>query len=81
MPLFQSHGKPNSPILLRDLGDRQDKIASKWGCSDFENPSSDSHPHEWNQVARCHYYIYFSILQMSLLRAAEFAFPNRVNFC
>ena len=81
MPLFQSHGKPNTPAFIRDSGDWPDKIASNEVCSDFENPSSDSHPHEWNLVARCHYYSYFSILQMSLLRAAEFAFPKRVNFC
>ena len=70
MPLFQSHGKPNSPILLRDLEDRPDKIASNGVCYDFENSLSDCHPNEWNLAARCHYYRYFSILQMSLLHKA-----------
>ena len=81
MPLFQSHGKPNSPILLRDLEDRPDKIASNGVCSDYENSSSDCHLHEWNLVARWYQGNFFPILQTSLLRAAEFVFPKRVNFC
>ena len=81
MPLFQSHGKPNSPILLRDLGDRPDKIASNGVCSDYENSSSDCHLHEWNLVARWYQGNFFPILQTSLLRAAESVLPNRVNFC
>ena len=31
MPLFQSHGKPNTPAFIRGSGDWPDKIASKWG--------------------------------------------------
>jgi len=81
MPLFQSHGKPNSPILLRDLEDRPDKIASNGVCSDYENSSSDCHLHEWNLVARWYQGNFFPILQTSLLRAAESVLPNRVNFC
>ena len=81
MPLFQSHGKPNTPAFIRGLGDWPDKIASKWGCSDFEISSGDCHPHEWKLVARWYQGNFFPILQTSLLRAAEFAFPKRVNFC
>jgi len=45
MPLFQSHGKPNTPAFIRGLGDWPDKIASNGVCSDYENSSSDSYPH------------------------------------
>ena len=78
MPLFQSHGKPNTPAFIRGLGDWPDKIASNEVCSDFENSSSDCHPKEWNQTAWCHNND-FSLLQSSLLRAAEGVLPNRVN--
>ena len=81
MPLFQSHGKPNTPAFIRGLGDWPDKIASNEVCSDFENSSSDCHLHEWNLVARWYQGNFFPILQTSLLRAAESVLPNRVNFC
>ena len=54
MPLFQSHGKPNTPAFIRGLGDWPDKIASNEVCSDFENSSSDCHPKEWNLTAWCY---------------------------
>ena len=78
MPLFQSHGKPNTPAFIRGLGDWPDKIASNGVCSDFEISSDDCHPHEWKLMAWC-YDNDFSLLQTSLLRAAEDDLPNRVN--
>ena len=70
MPLFQSHGKPNTPAVIRGSGDWPDKIASNGDCSDFENSSGDCHPHEGKVMAWCHYNRHFSILQMSLLHKA-----------
>ena len=78
MPLFQSHGKPNTPAFIRGLGDWPDKIASNEVCCDFEISSGDCHPHEWKLMAWC-YDNDFSLLQTSLLRAAEDDLPNRVN--
>ena len=78
MPLFQSPGKPNTPAFIRGLGDWPDKIASNGVCSDFEISSGDCHPHEWKLMAWC-YDNDFSLLQTSLLRAAEDDLPNRVN--
>ena len=81
MPLFQSHGKPNTPAFIRGSGDWPDINASNGVCSDFENLSSDCYLCELDLVERCHYYSYFPIHQMSLLRAAEGSRANRVNFC
>lgn len=78
MPLFQSPGEPNTPAFIRGLGDWPDKIASNGVCSDFEISSGDCHPHEWKLMAWC-YDNDFSLLQTSLLRAAEGVLLNRVN--
>ena len=47
MPLFQSHGKPNTPAFIRGLGDWPDEIASNEVCCDFEILSRNCHLRNW----------------------------------